>query len=196
MIWPYSHTPVLCMMCRRSFVGETLLASADSTFIMHSPVLTALEATSSGTASVAASVSIANWVREMAVSRGPAKSAGACVVPLIPIPPYLLDLARDAVGRTRNIREESLFLRGRGSAEQVRGIQISGFFSTLSIWPCTAFQSGRDGERDDPQVTFGATCICFLEPFRERFATSGALGVMSSYNDYDGIPIQGQAHVS
>ena len=34
----------------------------------------------------------------------------------------------------------------------------------------------------------------YLEPFRRAFCEAGALGVMSSYNDYDGEPITGSHH--
>ena len=34
----------------------------------------------------------------------------------------------------------------------------------------------------------------YLEPFRKAFCEAGALGVMSSYNDYDGEPITGSYH--
>ena len=34
----------------------------------------------------------------------------------------------------------------------------------------------------------------YLEPFRVAFQDAGALGVMSSYNDYDGEPTSGSYH--
>lgn len=34
----------------------------------------------------------------------------------------------------------------------------------------------------------------YLDPFRVAFHEAGALGVMSSYNDYDGEPITGSYH--
>lgn len=34
----------------------------------------------------------------------------------------------------------------------------------------------------------------YLEPFRVAFEEAGAKGVMSSYNDYDGIPITGSRY--
>ena len=34
----------------------------------------------------------------------------------------------------------------------------------------------------------------YIEPFRMAFQEAGALGVMSSYNDYDGEPITGSYH--
>ena len=36
--------------------------------------------------------------------------------------------------------------------------------------------------------------MLYLEPFRRAFCEAGALGVMSSYNDYDGEPITGSHH--
>ena len=34
----------------------------------------------------------------------------------------------------------------------------------------------------------------YLEPFRKGIQEAGALGVMSSYNDYDGEPVSGSYH--
>lgn len=34
----------------------------------------------------------------------------------------------------------------------------------------------------------------YLEPFRKAFCEAGAKGVMSSYNDYDGVPVTGSSY--
>ena len=54
---------------------------------------------------------------------------------------------------------------------------------------------GRDGKtRTDPHVSPREMRTLYLEPFRRAFCEAGALGVMSSYNDYDGEPITGSHH--
>ena len=54
---------------------------------------------------------------------------------------------------------------------------------------------GRDaGTRTDPHVAPREMRTLYLEPFRKAFCEAGALGVMSSYNDYDGEPITGSYH--
>jgi beta-glucosidase len=53
-------------------------------------------------------------------------------------------------------------------------------------------KGGRDGTaRTDPQVTQRELEMIYLPPFKAAFQDAGAMGVMSSFNDYDGIPITG-----
>ena len=54
---------------------------------------------------------------------------------------------------------------------------------------------GRDGKtRTDPHVAPREMRTLYIEPFRMAFQEAGTLGVMSSYNDYDGEPITGSYH--
>jgi beta-glucosidase len=105
----------------------------------------------------------------------------------------ILDLARDPRwGRTTETYGEDPFLVSELGVEQVRGIQEQRVVSTLKHFAVYSVpKGGRDGEaRTDPQVTWREVQMVFLEPFRRAVRDAGALGVMSSYNDYDGIPIQ------
>jgi beta-glucosidase len=111
----------------------------------------------------------------------------------------ILDLARDPRwGRTTETYGEDPFLVGELGVEQVRGIQEQGAASTLKHYAVYSVPSGgrdggdRDG-RSDPQVTWRDVQTIFLHPFRRAVRDAGALGVMASYNDYDGIPIQGSS---
>ena len=53
---------------------------------------------------------------------------------------------------------------------------------------------GRDGStRTDPQIGPREMHTLLLEPFRIAFSKGHAHGTMSSYNDYDGVPISGSA---
>jgi beta-glucosidase len=108
----------------------------------------------------------------------------------------ILDLARDPRwGRTAETYGEDPFLAGELGMEQVRGIQEQRVVSTLKHFTVYGVpKGGRDGEaRTDPQVTWRELQMVFLDPFRRAIREAGALGVMSSYNDYDGIPVQGSS---
>jgi beta-glucosidase len=105
----------------------------------------------------------------------------------------ILDLARDPRwGRTIESYGEDPFLVGELGFEQVRGIQEQRVVSTLKHFAVYSVpKGGRDGEaRTDPQVTWREVQSVFLQPFRRAIRDAGALGVMASYNDYDGTPIQ------
>ena len=106
----------------------------------------------------------------------------------------ILDLARDPRwGRTTETYGEDPFLIATLGMEEVRGIQEQRVVSTLKHFAVYSVpKGGRDGEaRTDPQVTWRDVQTIFLEPFRRAVRDAGALGVMASYNDYDGIPVEG-----
>ncbi len=105
----------------------------------------------------------------------------------------ILDLARDPRwGRTTETYGEDPFLVSELGVEQVRGIQEQRVVSTLKHFAVYSVpKGGRDGNaRTDPQVTWREVQMVFLEPFRRAVRDAGALGIMSSYNDYNGVPIQ------
>src|SRR5436853_6273203 len=53
-------------------------------------------------------------------------------------------------------------------------------------------KGAREGQaRTDPQATLHEVENIFLPPFKAAIKEGGLLGVMSSYNDYDGIPVTG-----
>jgi beta-glucosidase len=105
----------------------------------------------------------------------------------------VLDLARDPRwGRTIETYGEDPFLVGSLGVEQVRGIQEQNVVSTLKHFAVYSIpKGGRDGEaRTDPQATWREVQTIYLEPFRRAVREAGALGVMASYNDYDGVPME------
>ncbi len=105
----------------------------------------------------------------------------------------ILDLARDPRwGRTTETYGEDPFLVGTLGVEQVRGIQAQNVVSTLKHFAVYSIpKGGRDGDaRTDPQATWREVQTIYLEPFRRAVREAGALGVMASYNDYDGIPVE------
>src|SRR6266487_3871557 len=56
-------------------------------------------------------------------------------------------------------------------------------------------KGAREGQaRTDPQTSPREVENIFLPPFKAAIKEAGMLGVMSSYNDYDGIPITGSKY--
>jgi beta-glucosidase len=104
----------------------------------------------------------------------------------------ILEVARDQRwGRIIESYGEDPFLVSELGVEQVRGIQEQKVVSTLKHYAVYSVpQGGRDGEaRTNPQVTWRDVQTIYLAPFRRAVRDGGALGVMSSYNDYDGVPV-------
>ena len=105
----------------------------------------------------------------------------------------VLDLSRDPRwGRVVESYSEDPFLTATLGVEQVRGIQEQGIVSTLKHFAVYSIpKGGRDGyARTDPQATWSDVQTLFLEPFRRAIREGGAMGLMASYNDYDGVPIE------
>lgn len=106
----------------------------------------------------------------------------------------ILDLSRDPRwGRTVETYSEDPFLAAELGKAQVRGLQAEGVISTAKHFAVYSIpKGGRDGwARTDPKATWRDVQTLYLIPFKAAIRDAGGLGVMSSYNDYDGIPIQG-----
>lgn len=106
----------------------------------------------------------------------------------------ILDVARDQRwGRMEEVYGESPFLVAELGIEMTKGLQKD--FQVASTAKHYAIYSNNKGAREgfarvDPQVTPRETELVHLYPFGRVIKEAGLLGVMSSYNDYDGIPIQ------
>lgn len=109
----------------------------------------------------------------------------------------ILDIGRDPRwGRMLDCFAEDPFLVAELGVKISSGIQKQNIVSTPKHFAVYSIPSGgRDGEaRTDPRVTFREMHNICLYPFQQVFRRSGALGVMSSYNDYDGIPVSGSSY--
>jgi len=107
-----------------------------------------------------------------------------------------VDIAPDPRwGRVLATYGEDPYLAGKLGVAMVKGLQDEGVASTLKHFAVYGEpKGGRDGNaRTDPHVTPREVYTLFLPPF-EAAVKAGALGVMSSYNDYNGIPITGSYH--
>jgi beta-glucosidase len=104
-----------------------------------------------------------------------------------------LDVSRDPRwGRVLSTYGEDPYLVGKLGEAMVKGLQGEHVVSTLKHFAVYSVpKGGRDGHnRTDPQVTPREVYTMHLPPF-EAAIKADALGVMSSYNDYNGIPVTG-----
>jgi len=105
----------------------------------------------------------------------------------------ILDLARDPRwGRVVETYGEDPFLASVLGVEMVKGLQEQDVTSTVKHFAVYSVpKGGRDGEaRTDPHESLREVETILLAPFRAAFTKGMAMGVMASYNDYDGIPIE------
>lgn len=106
----------------------------------------------------------------------------------------ILDPARDQRwGRVVECYGEDPFLIAELGKQMCLGIQSQGVASTLKHFAVYSVpKGGRDGNaRTDPHVAPREMQEIFLYPFRRVIQEAHPLGVMSSYNDWDGMPITG-----
>src|SRR3954468_518483 len=106
----------------------------------------------------------------------------------------ILDVARDPRwGRIVECYGEDPFLIAELGKQMTLGIQEEGVASTLKHFAAYSMpKGGRDGNaRTDPHIAPRELYQMYLYPFRRVIQEAGALGVMSSYNDWDGEPITG-----
>ncbi len=106
----------------------------------------------------------------------------------------ILDPARDQRwGRVVECYGENPFHIAELGKQMVLGIQENGVAATLKHFAVYSIpKGGRDGNaRTDPHVAPRELHQIHLYPFRRVVQEAAPMGVMSSYNDYDGVPITG-----
>lgn len=109
-----------------------------------------------------------------------------------------LDVSRDQRwGRVEDTYGEDPYLASRLGVEMVKGLQEN--FTVASTGKHFAVYSvgkgAREGEaRTDPQISPREIENLLLPTFKAAIKEGGMLGVMSSYNDYDGIPVTGSKY--
>ena len=109
----------------------------------------------------------------------------------------ILDIAQDPRwGRVVESYGEDPYLAGELGKQMILGLQSEGIVATPKHFAVYSIPvGGRDGgTRTDPHVAPREMKTLYLEPFRKGIQEAGALGVMSSYNDYDGEPVSGSYH--
>ena len=106
----------------------------------------------------------------------------------------ILDPARDQRwGRVVECYGEDPFHIAEMGKQMVLGIQEEGVASTLKHYAVYSVpKGGRDGSaRTDPHVAPREMHQIYLYPFRRVIQEAHPMGVMSSYNDWDGVPVTG-----
>lgn len=110
----------------------------------------------------------------------------------------ILDVARDQRwGRMEEVYGEDPYLVSRLGVEMVKGLQqdhtVAATAKHFAVY--SANKGAREGmARTDPQVAPREVEEIFLPPFAAAIREAGLLGVMSSYNDYDGVPVTGSRY--
>lgn len=107
----------------------------------------------------------------------------------------ILDVGRDQRwGRYEEVYGESPYLVAELGIEMVRGMQKD-YMVAATAKHFVAYSNnkgGREGlSRVDPQMSPREVENIHVYPWKRVIKEANLLGVMSSYNDYDGFPIQG-----
>jgi len=107
----------------------------------------------------------------------------------------ILDVARDQRwGRLEESYGEDPYLVASMGIALAKGMQQDGKVASTAkhFAVYSANKGAREGQaRTDPQVAPREVENLLLYPFKKVIKEAGIMGVMSSYNDYDGIPISG-----
>lgn len=107
----------------------------------------------------------------------------------------ILDVGRDQRwGRYEEVYGESPYLVAELGVEMVKGMQKD--YQVAATAKHFVAYSNNKGAREgmarvDPQMSPREVEMIHVYPFKRVIQETGLLGVMSSYNDYDGIPVQG-----
>ena len=136
----------------------------------------------------------ASWDKELISRIAEAEGKEAVALGYTNIYSPILDLAQDPRwGRVVESYGEEAYLVGELGKRMVIGLQKQGLVSTPKHFAVYSVPvGGRDGgTRTDPHVAPCEMRALYMEPFRKVMLEAKPLGVMSSYNDYDGVPITG-----
>lgn len=109
----------------------------------------------------------------------------------------ILDPARDPRwGRVVECYGEDPYLIAELGIQMVQGIQSQGAASTLKHFAVYSIpKGGRDGDaRTDPHVAPRELHQLHLYPFRRVIEEAHPMGVMTSYNDWDGVPVTASSY--
>jgi len=148
---------------------------------------------SSGTSFPAQIALASTWDRDLIreIGRITAREARALGYTNIYAP--IMDMGRDQRwGRYEDTYGEDPYLAGELGLQMVLGLQEKGTAaSTPKHFAVHGVNKGaREGEgRVDPQISPREAENIFNRPFGKVMKEGKALGVMASYNDYDGVPI-------
>ncbi len=132
------------------------------------------------------------WNRDLVLQAGHIVGAEAKVLGYTNIYAPILDVSRDPRwGRVVETYSEDPYLISELGIQMVKGIQSEGVASTLKHYAVYSVpKGGRDGNaRTDPHVAPRELHEMFLYPFKKVIQQAHPMGVMASYNDWDGVPV-------
>lgn len=139
----------------------------------------------------------ATWNKELIARIGEVEAKEAVALGYTNIYSPILDISQDPRwGRCVETYGEDPYLVGQLGKQMIQSLQKHNLVATPKHFAVYSIPvGGRDGKtRTDPHVAPREMRTLYIEPFRVAFQEAGALGVMSSYNDYDGEPITGSYH--
>ena len=137
------------------------------------------------------------WNKELIARIGEVEAKEATALGYTNIYSPILDIAQDPRwGRAVECYGEDPYLVGQLGKQMIQSLQKHKLVATPKHFAVYSIPvGGRDGgTRTDPHVAPREMKTLYLEPFRKGIQEAGALGVMSSYNDYDGEPVSGSYH--
>ncbi|MEI6948882.1 glycoside hydrolase family 3 N-terminal domain-containing protein [Paraflavisolibacter sp. H34] len=148
--------------------------------------------------SLPAPISIGStWNRQLVRAAGQTVGREAKALGYTNIYVPILDPARDPRwGRTVECYGEDPFLVAELGKQMTLGVQGEGVAATLKHFAVYSVpKGGRDGDaRTDPHVAPRELHQLYLYPFERVIKEAQPMGVMSSYNDWDGVPVTGSSY--
>lgn len=138
------------------------------------------------------------WDRELIRQVGYITGSEARLLGYTNVYAPILDVGRDQRwGRYEEVYGECPYLVAELGVEMVKGLQQD-YQVAATAKHYAAYSNNKGGRegmaRVDPQMSPREVENVHMYPWRRVIAESGLLGLMSSYNDYDGIPVQGSSY--
>ncbi|MNK25659.1 Periplasmic beta-glucosidase precursor [compost metagenome] len=137
------------------------------------------------------------WNKELVYKAGSIAGREAKALGYTNVYAPILDPARDQRwGRVVECYGENPFHIAQLGKQMVLGIQEQGVGATLKHFAVYSIpKGGRDGNaRTDPHVAPREMHQLHLYPFMKVIKEAQPMGVMSSYNDWDGVPVSGSRY--
>lgn len=137
------------------------------------------------------------WNRQLVRQAGNIVGSEAKALGYTNIYTPILDVARDPRwGRVMETYGEDPYLIAQLGIQMVEGVQSNGVASTLKHYAAYSVpKGGRDAAvRTDPHIAPRELHSLYMYPFREVIKTAHPMGVMSSYNDWDGVPVTASSY--
>lgn len=139
----------------------------------------------------------ATWDKKLIYQIGTVEGTEAKALGYTHIYSPILDIVQDPRwGRAEEVYGEDPYLVGQLGKQMILALQKNGVAATIKHFAVYSVPvGGRDGgTRTDPHVAPREMKTLYLEPFRVAVAEAHAMGVMSAYNDYDGVPVTGSSY--